>query len=585
MLIFSMLYTTQLQCVPFKQLSRQPNHSKTENISTMKSTKFFNKSTAIILALILIVVSFATIPLQHAAAATGTICDQFGSTTQGNYIVMNNRWGTTATQCINVTNNGFQIIQQDGFSAGGAPVSYPAIYAGCHYDNCSPNSGMPKQLSQISSVNTSVTVTYPGSGTYDAAYDIWLNADTNVSGVQDTEIMIWLNHTGSIQPVGSPTGSVNLAGRSWTVWVGNNGGNNVVSYVQAGITSFNADVKPFLMDAITRGAGFGNAAWYLTSVQMGFEPWSGGVGLSVNSFSSSINSGGPTPPPATPTPCTSCGSNLALNKPATSSSNENASVTPNLAVDGSAGTRWASAFSDPQWLQVDLGATQTINRVVLNWEAAYATAYQIQVSNAASGPWTTIFSTTNGSGGVNNLTVSGSGRYIRVYGTARATAYGYSLWEFEVYGSSGPTPTTPPTSTWNSVINKNSGKCVDARAASTANGTAVQQYTCNNSYAQQWQFQTTSGSYARVNNRSNATQVWDIAGTTDNALIQLWAYGGGGNQQWQSVSEGGGYYHFVSLATGKCLDVPTASTADSVQLVEYTCNGTSAQSFRLQAQP
>ncbi len=233
---------------------------------------------------------------QPAAAATGTICDQYGTTTQGNYVVMNNRWGTSAAQCINVTNDGFQVTRQDGTgNLSGAPVSYPAIYLGCHYGNCSPSSPLPKQLSTIGSANTSVSVSYPGSGTYDAAYDIWINADTNVSGVQDTEIMIWLNHTGSVQPVGSNTGSTfSAAGRSWTVWVGNNGQNNVVSYVAnpAGITSLSFDVMPFIRNAMTRGSGFGSSSWYLTSIQMGFEPWIGGVGLAVNSFSASISGGG-----------------------------------------------------------------------------------------------------------------------------------------------------------------------------------------------------------------------------------------------------------------------------------------------------
>src|SRR5258706_2649063 len=141
------------------------------------------------------------------------------------------------------------------------------------------------------------------------------------------------------------------------------------------------------------------------------------------------------------------GSNLALNKPATSSSNENSSLTPNLAVDGNTGTRWSSAFSDPQWIQVDLGATTSINRVRLNWEAAYATAYQIQTSNDGSS-WTTIYSTTSGNGGLDDLTgLSGSGRYVRMYGTTRATPYGDSLWEFEVYGSSGPAATATRTPT------------------------------------------------------------------------------------------------------------------------------------------
>src|SRR6185295_6855128 len=99
-------------------------------------------------------------------------------------------------------------------------------------------------------------------------------------------------------------------------------------------------------------------------------------------------------PTNTPTATTAAGcgpTNIALGKTATSSSNENAGTTPNLAVDGNGGTRWSSAFSDPQWIQIDLGSTQSICQVKLTWEAAYATAFQIQTSAAATGPWTNIY--------------------------------------------------------------------------------------------------------------------------------------------------------------------------------------------------
>ena len=138
-------------------------------------------------------------------------------------------------------------------------------------------------------------------------------------------------------------------------------------------------------------------------------------------------------------------------------------------------------------------------------------------------------------------------------------------------------------STWTTVTNKASGKCVDARAAVATNGTALQQYTCNGTVAQQWQFQVTSNGNVRANSQINAAQVWDVANvsTADNGVIHLWTYGGGANQQWTPISEGSGYYHFVNVNSGKCLDVPAASTADSVQLVQFTCNGTAAQSFSL----
>src|SRR5258706_6267302 len=125
---------------------------------------------------------------------------------------------------------------------------------------------------------------------------------------------------------------------------------------------------------------------------------------------------------------------LSQGRPATASSTENAGTPASAAVDGNAGTRWSSAASDPQWLQVDLGARATIAQVVLNWEAAYATAFQIQVSDNAS-TWTPIYSTTTGTGGTQTLNVTGAGRYVRMNGTARATGYGYSLWEFQVFGS------------------------------------------------------------------------------------------------------------------------------------------------------
>ncbi|MFG1992331.1 PQQ-dependent sugar dehydrogenase [Actinoplanes sp. NPDC048988] len=126
---------------------------------------------------------------------------------------------------------------------------------------------------------------------------------------------------------------------------------------------------------------------------------------------------------------------LSLNKPATASSVESATYPASAAVDASATTRWSSAFADPQWIRVDLGTSQAISRVRLQWEAAYGSAYQIQTS-ADGTTWTTVRSVTGGDGGVDDLTgLNAQGRYVRVNGTARATAWGYSLFNFEVYGN------------------------------------------------------------------------------------------------------------------------------------------------------
>ena len=182
------------------------------------------------------------------------------------------------------------------------------------------------------------------------------------------------------------------------------------------------------------------------ATQWGYSLWEFEVyGSSTSPTSTATRTNTPVGPTATRTPTPIAGgTNLALNKPVTCSSLESAGFTCASAVDGNTGTRWSSAFSDPQWIYVDLGSTATITSVILRWEAAYATAFQIQTSANAT-TWTTIYSTTTGTGGVQTLSVSGSGRYVRMNGTARATAYGYSLWEFEVYGSGGATPIPTPT--------------------------------------------------------------------------------------------------------------------------------------------
>src|SRR5690554_5249632 len=124
---------------------------------------------------------------------------------------------------------------------------------------------------------------------------------------------------------------------------------------------------------------------------------------------------------------------LSLNKKVTASSKDNSSRVASKAVDGNTGSRWASYPVDSTWFTVDLGKTFDISRVKLNWEAAYGKGYKIQVSNDGS-KWSDVFTTTSGNGGIDDLSVNGNGRYVRMLGTERGTKFGYSLWEFEVYG-------------------------------------------------------------------------------------------------------------------------------------------------------
>ncbi|WP_326820699.1 discoidin domain-containing protein [Streptosporangium sp. NBC_01756] len=152
---------------------------------------------------------------------------------------------------------------------------------------------------------------------------------------------------------------------------------------------------------------------------------------------------------------------LSQGKTATASSSENGGTGPANAVDGNTGTRWSSASTDSQWLQVDLGASAGISRVVLTWEAAYGSAYKIQASENGI-TWTDLKTVTGGDGGADTWDVTGNGRYVRMLGTTRATGYGYSLWEFQVFGTTGGTG--GQCGTTNAALNKPAG------ASSTENG-------------------------------------------------------------------------------------------------------------------
>ena len=121
------------------------------------------------------------------------------------------------------------------------------------------------------------------------------------------------------------------------------------------------------------------------------------------------------------------------------SSNEGG-LTPDKAFDNNLTSRWGSSFSaDPQWIYVDLGASASIDRVILRWENAYAKSYKLQVSDNEA-DWKDIYVNTASRGGVETIDVKGQGRYVRMLALERSGNYGVSLYEFEVYGTGGTNP-------------------------------------------------------------------------------------------------------------------------------------------------
>lgn len=140
----------------------------------------------------------------------------------------------------------------------------------------------------------------------------------------------------------------------------------------------------------------------------------------------------PAPSPTKRALVNDSGRNLALNQFATASSVEDHPWPAGDAVDGDLQSRWASQFSDPQWLTVDLGKQWQINEVVLHWEFAHATTYRVEISTDGQ-RWTVVHRTESGKGGVVRIDTDGAtGRYVRLYCTERVGPYGYSLYEMEV---------------------------------------------------------------------------------------------------------------------------------------------------------
>ena len=144
--------------------------------------------------------------------------------------------------------------------------------------------------------------------------------------------------------------------------------------------------------------------------------------------------------------------NLSLSGTATASSGIAA-----LAIDNDGGSRWESAFTDPQWIVVDLGTKKTITDIIVSWEAANAKDYTIETSDDNI-DWSTRITNANMAGGnridrIFDLNIEA--RYVRISGTARNLTYGYSIFDFQIFGSNGLSTISPEISKNNLTVYQN----------------------------------------------------------------------------------------------------------------------------------
>ncbi|MFI1001758.1 hypothetical protein ACIP10_24730 [Streptomyces galbus] len=206
-----------------------------------------------------------------ASAAVWNSCDQWGNTSLNGYTLYNNIWGSGAgSQCIWANSGTNWGVWADHPDTGGIK-SYPDA-----------KKVINKSITSLSSLTSSYNVTVPSSGAYNTSYDIW---DTD----HDYEIMLWVNKTGAVGPLGTSQGTVTLGGHTWTVYKGSNGANEVFSFIRtSNSTSGTVSILPILKWIKDTKGWFGNET--IGDVQFGYEITSSSGGLNFQTNNLTVSS-------------------------------------------------------------------------------------------------------------------------------------------------------------------------------------------------------------------------------------------------------------------------------------------------------
>lgn len=292
-------------------------------------------------------------------------------------------------------------------------------------------------------------------------------------------------------------------------------------------------------------------------------------------------------------------SNVALNKPVRTSSVEVDldRFVGAMAVDGDLDTRWSTNYADNQWIEVDLGEAHTIEQVVIQWEAAHATAYRIQVSDDQE-TWTDVYTTTEGDGDGDYLVgLSGQGRYVRLLGEQRATPWGVSPWEFEVHGRPAGEPPAPPTTdpgtpttvpptsvppaTGDTIVNALSTLCLGVQDASTEYRAPFVQAACGEGAEQRFSIEPVSEGSDVNFVRVAHTELCVAAAFPEPVapIVQKTCNPDHGDLQWsvESAVEGGSGIVLRNAQTETCLGVAPDAVAEGDVVEQQPCDVAQAQ--------
>ncbi|MFJ3622885.1 hypothetical protein ACIPSH_32765 [Streptomyces iakyrus] len=215
----------------------------------------------------------ATIGLASApaSAAVWNSCDQWANTNLNGYTLYNNIWGSGA---------GSQCIWANSGTNWGVWANHPNTGGIKSYPN--QTKAINKSITSLTSLSSSYNVSVPSSGAYNTSYDIW---DTD----HDYEIMLWVNKTGPVGPLGSSQGTVSLGGHSWNVFKGTNGANEVFSFIRtSNSSSGTVNILPILKWIKDTKKWMGNET--IGDVQFGYEVTSSSGGLNFTTNNLTVSS-------------------------------------------------------------------------------------------------------------------------------------------------------------------------------------------------------------------------------------------------------------------------------------------------------
>ncbi|MFH1195860.1 MAG: glycoside hydrolase [bacterium] len=235
-------------------------------------------------SLILVFISAAVISSSALAQIVELCKSETTPVLNGEYIVMSNVWGATTPQCLEVNKEStFFKVTLSGHDNGNSVAAYPSIYKGCHWDSCTTvNNPLPLQINGIESAPFLWDVTTSDAGgIWNTALDIWF-APIKTGSKYSAELMIWIDYHGGAMPGGTIQDSVIIGGYEWDIYFAKWDWNYIAYKITAPADKVNLDLNDFIKDSIKRG--YLEDTWYMHAVEAGFEIFSGGQGLTNNSF-------------------------------------------------------------------------------------------------------------------------------------------------------------------------------------------------------------------------------------------------------------------------------------------------------------